>query len=143
MDAISTVYDINLQHILATNGQCPLSFVKRLLHPFCFLLTFSKLKSAEIFPVLFFKPSSAKLPIFICLTSLLHSTLVRSLLFYFRKYSTGLSIIEADKNGWRQLRNFGRPLCPFRIRFVFISQWDRVLATDIMFKYRFLYDYQF
>ena len=35
---LHAVYDFNLQHTRATNGPCPLSFVKRLRCPFCFLL---------------------------------------------------------------------------------------------------------
>ena len=44
-DELSTVYDVNLQHIRATNGPCPLSLVERLRFPFCFILASSKLTS--------------------------------------------------------------------------------------------------
>ena len=37
-DEFIAVYDVNMQHIRATNGLCPLSFVIRLRYPFCFLL---------------------------------------------------------------------------------------------------------
>ena len=60
--------------------------------------------------ILFYPLSSVKLPIFICLTSLLHTTFVRSLPFCFCKFSTILSIFGADENRWHQPRNFGR-LC--------------------------------
>ena len=60
--------------------------------------------------ILFYPLSSVKLPIFICLTSLLHTTFVRSLPFCFCKFSTIFSIFGADENRWHQPRNFGR-LC--------------------------------
>ena len=60
--------------------------------------------------ILFYPLSSVKLPIFICLTSLLHTTFVRSLPFCFRKFLTIFSIFGADENRWHQPRNFRR-LC--------------------------------
>ena len=96
-----------------------------------FLLSLARKLCFEIVPdnpfgvvILFYPLSSAKLPKFICLTSLLHTTFVR-----FRKFSTILWIFGANKNGWRQSQNFGRPLCPFCIRFVFIGQWDRAFIV--------------
>ena len=78
--------------------------------------------------ILFYPLSSAKLPRFICLESLLHTTFVRSFPFCFRKFSTILSIFRADENWWRQPRNFGRPLCLFCIRFLFIGQRNRAFS---------------
>ena len=73
--------------------------------------------------------SSAKIPIFICSEPLLHTIFVRSFpLICFRKFSTFLSIFRSDENWWRQPRNFGRPLCLFCIRFLFIGQWNRAFS---------------
>ena len=75
--------------------------------------------------ILFCPLSSAKRLIFVCLTFLLHSILVRSFPLCFRNFFDSFG---ADNNGWRQPRAFGRPLCPFCIRFVFIGQWDRAFS---------------
>ena len=50
--------------------------------------------------ILFFLLSAAKLPIYIYLPSLLHTTLVRSFPFCFRKFSTVLSIFWSE---WKRL----------------------------------------
>ena len=47
----------------------------------------------------------------------------------FPKFSTVLTIFGADKNGWRQPRNFGCPLCFFCLHFVFIGQWEWALTN--------------
>ena len=45
-DELSAVYDVNLQHIRATKGLCPLLLDKRLRYPFYFLLASSQLTAA-------------------------------------------------------------------------------------------------
>ena len=80
--------------------------------------------------ILYYPLSSAKRPIFICLTFLLHTNLVLSFPFCFDKFSTVLSLFGVNGNGWRKPQNLGRRLCPFSIRFVVIGQWDRALTSS-------------
>ena len=80
--------------------------------------------------ILYYPLSSAKLPIFIFLTFLLHTNLVLFFPFCFYKCSTVLSIFGVNGNGWRKPRNLGRPLCPFCICFVVIGLWDRSLTSS-------------
>ena len=91
-DELSAVHDVNLQHIQATNGPCPVLFLKRLWYPFCFLLAFYRSCPRPLLSV------------------------------FIIKFSTGLLIIEANKKRMAITpKFFGRPLCPFCIRSVFIG----------------------
>ena len=78
--------------------------------------------------VILFNPlSSAKLQIFILLTYLVHTTLVRSFPFCFRKFSKCLSTFCSAWKRMASTPKIGRPLCLFRVRFVFIGQGEQVL----------------
>ena len=79
--------------------------------------------------ILYYPLSSAKLRIFICLTFLLHTTLVLSFHFSLRNVRQFCRFFGVDGNGWRIPRNLGRRLCPFCIRFLVIGHWNRVLTS--------------
>ena len=71
--------------------------------------------------------SSARLPMNVRLTSLLHTTHVRSfLLICFRHFR---QFLEPMKTDGATPEIFTHPLCPLCIRFVSIGQWDRAFRS--------------
>ena len=106
----------------------PASSVKHPLFPLCV--------SFEIVPdnlfgvvILFYPLSSTTLPIFICLTSMLHTTLVRSFSISFSQIFD--SFVEF-LSGCKRMIPTPKLWCPLCIHFVIIGQWDRAFSQCVV-----------
>ena len=108
----------------------PLTYMIRPLHPlnirsfrYASALKLSPITPSELSSsTIRFRYSSVQHPCYI---------LPLSVPFFFRKFSTDLSVFRAGENGLRQHSKLWSSVVSFCIRFVFVGQWDQFFTWYI------------